>query len=115
MVVTDYHKKRTMENIQKEGTMEFLTRWLCCTSKWSCELRSCDHISTYWSKKKEKCGPSAQECNNTVGITTGSCFHIINTMGETTSSCLAILHCDTTMLFLEGDIVGETTDSLIMS
>jgi len=23
MVVTDYHKKRTMGNIQKEGTMEF--------------------------------------------------------------------------------------------
>jgi len=28
MVVTDYHKKRTMGNVQKEGTMEFPTRWL---------------------------------------------------------------------------------------
>ena len=60
MVVTDYHKKRTMGNIQKEGTMEFPTRWLCCTGKRSCESRSCDYISTYQTRKrKEKCGPSA--------------------------------------------------------
>jgi len=63
MVVTDYHKERTMENVQKEGTMKFLTRWFCCTSKRSCESRSCDRISTYRSRKKEKCGPSAQEHN----------------------------------------------------
>jgi len=63
MVVTDYHKERTIGNIQKEGTMEFLVRRLWCTSKWSCELRSCDCISTYQSRKKEKCGPSAQERN----------------------------------------------------
>ena len=64
MVVTDYHKKRTMGNVQKEGTMEFPTRWFWCTSKRSCESESCDHISTYWSRKiKEKCGPSAQERN----------------------------------------------------
>jgi len=25
MVVTDYHKKRTMGNVQKEGTMKFPT------------------------------------------------------------------------------------------
>jgi len=46
MVVTDYYKKRTIENIQKEGTMKFLTRRLYCTGKWSCESESCDHIST---------------------------------------------------------------------
>jgi len=63
MVVTDYYKGRTIGNIQKEGTMEFPTRWLCCTGKRSYESRSCDHISTYRSRKKEKCGPSAQECN----------------------------------------------------
>ena len=34
--------------------MEFLTRWLCCTSKWSCESRSCDHISTYQTRKERK-------------------------------------------------------------
>jgi len=28
MVVTDYCKKGTMENVQKEGTIEFLVRWL---------------------------------------------------------------------------------------
>jgi len=54
MVVTDYHNERTMENVQKEGTIEFPTRWLCCIGKWSCESRSCDHISTYWSRKERK-------------------------------------------------------------
>jgi len=63
MVVTDYHKKRTIESVQKGGTMEFPTRWLCCTGKWSCESKSCDRISTYRSRKKEKYGPSAQEHN----------------------------------------------------
>jgi len=46
MVVTDYHKKRTIGNVQKEGTMKFPTRWLCCTGKQSCESKSCDRIST---------------------------------------------------------------------
>jgi len=54
MVVTDYHKERTMEIVQKEGTMEFLIKWLCCTGKRSCESRSCDHISTYQSRKERK-------------------------------------------------------------
>ena len=54
MVVTDYHRKRTMRNVQKEGTMKFPTRWLCYTSKWSCELGSCDRISTYRSRKEKK-------------------------------------------------------------
>jgi len=58
MVVTDNHKEGTIEDVQKEGTMKFPTRWF-----WSCESRSCDHISTYRSRKEEKCGPSAQECN----------------------------------------------------
>jgi len=61
MVVTDYHKERTMKSVQEEGTMEFPTRWLCCTGK-----RSCDRISTYQSRKEEKCGPSAQERNSMV-------------------------------------------------
>jgi len=65
MVVTDYHKKGTIENVQKEGTMEFLMKWLCCTGKRSCESGSCDRISTYWTRKKEKYGPSAQERNIT--------------------------------------------------
>ena len=51
----------------------------------------------------------------TVGVTTGPCLRVIDTVGETTGSCLAILRCDATMLVLDGDIVGETTDSLIMS
>jgi len=51
----------------------------------------------------------------TVGVTTGPCLCIIDTVGVTTGLYLAILRCDATMLFLEGDIVGETTDSLIMS
>jgi len=63
MVVTDYHKKRTMVNVQMEGTMEFPTRWLCCTSKRSCESESRDHISTYRSRKREKYRSSAQERN----------------------------------------------------
>ena len=54
MVVTDYHKERTIGNVQKEGTMEFLVRWLCCTSKRSCESRSYDRMSTYQSRKKRK-------------------------------------------------------------
>ena len=37
MVVTDYHRGRTIGNIQKEGTIKFPTRWLCCTGKQSCE------------------------------------------------------------------------------
>jgi len=48
----------------------------------------------------------------TVDITTSPVLCVIDTMGVTTSSCLAILRCDATMLFLGGDIVGETTDSL---
>ena len=58
----------------------------------------------------------------TVGITTGPCrgeaFRdavLEGTVGITTGSYLAILRCDATMLFLDGDIMGETTDSLIMS
>jgi len=51
----------------------------------------------------------------TVGITTGPFLRVIDTVGETTGSCLAILRCDATMLVLGGDIMGETTDSLIMS
>ena len=54
MVVTDYHKKRTIENIQKEGTMEFPVKRLCCTGKQSCESRSYDCISTYQMRKKRK-------------------------------------------------------------
>ena len=34
--------------------MKFPTRWLCCTSKRSCELRSCGRISTYQTRKKRK-------------------------------------------------------------
>jgi len=37
MAVTDYHKERTMENVQKEGTMGFPVKRLCCTGKQSCE------------------------------------------------------------------------------
>jgi len=51
----------------------------------------------------------------TVGVTTGPCLCVIDTVDVTTGSYLAILRCDATMLFLDGDIVGETTDSLIMS
>jgi len=51
----------------------------------------------------------------TVGVTTGLCLCVIDTVGVTTSLYLAILRCDATMLFLGGNIVGETTDSLIMS
>jgi len=69
MVVTDYCKKRTIGNVQKEGTMEFPIEWLCCTGKRSCESRSCDRISTYQSRKEEKCGPSVQECNSQGGTT----------------------------------------------
>jgi len=51
----------------------------------------------------------------TMGVTTGPVLRVIDTVGVTTGSCLAILRCDATMLVLGGDIVGETTDSLIMS
>ena len=51
----------------------------------------------------------------TVGVTTGPDLRVIDTVGATTGSYLAILRCDATMLVLGGDIVGETTDSLIMS
>ena len=51
----------------------------------------------------------------TVGVTTGPYLRAIDTVGVTTGSYLAILRCDATMLVLGGDIVGETTDSLIMS
>ena len=64
------------------------------------------------------CGVGA--CRNadlggTVDVTTGPYRGVIDTMGITTSSFLAILRCDATMLVLGGDIVGETTNSLIMS
>ena len=55
------------------------------------------------------------DLEGTVGITTSPFLCVIDTVGETTGLCLAILRCDTTMLFLDGDIVGETTNSLIMS
>jgi len=64
MVVTDYHKKRTIGSVQKKGTIEFPETWLCCTGKQSCEMWSSDCISTYQSRKERKCGPSAQEHNN---------------------------------------------------
>jgi len=51
----------------------------------------------------------------TMGVTTGPVLCVIDTVGVTTGSYLAILRCDATMLVLGGDIVGETTDSLIMS
>jgi len=54
MVVTDYHKRRTIGNVQNKGTMGFPTRGLCCTGKQSCESRSCDRMSTYWSGKEKK-------------------------------------------------------------
>ena len=50
----------------------------------------------------------------TMGVTTGPCLRVINTVGVTTGLYLAILRCDATMLVVGGDIVGETTDSLIM-
>jgi len=55
------------------------------------------------------------DLEGTVGVTTGPFLRVIDTVGETTGSYLAILRCDATMLVLDGDIVGETTDSLIMS
>jgi len=85
MVVTDYHKERTIENIQKEGTMKSPTRWLCCTSKQSCEVRSGDCISIYWSRKKEKYGPSAQEHNITPFL--DSCYHTTNRRLYKTPCC----------------------------
>ena len=51
----------------------------------------------------------------TVGITTGPVLRVIDIVGVTTDSFVAILRCDATMLVLDGNIVGETTDSLIMS
>ena len=66
-------------------------------------------------------GPCCREAfrdavvGGTVGVTTGPVLRVIDTVGVTTGSYLAILRCDTTMLVLGGDIVGETTDSLIMS
>jgi len=47
----------------------------------------------------------------TVDVTTGPFLGVIDTVGVTTGSWLAILRCDTTMLFFEGDIMGETIDS----
>ena len=55
------------------------------------------------------------DLGGTVGVTTGPCLRVIDTVGVTTGSYIAILRCDATTLFLDGDIVGETTDSLIMS
>jgi len=54
MAVTDYHKGRTIENIQKGGTMEFLAKWFWYTGKQSCESRSGDCISTYQTGKGMK-------------------------------------------------------------
>ena len=51
----------------------------------------------------------------TVGVTTGPVLRVIDIVGVTTDLFVAILRCDATMLVLGGDIVGETTDSLIMS
>ena len=51
----------------------------------------------------------------TVGVTTSPVLCVIDTVGVTTGLYLAILRCDATILVLDGDIVGETTDSLIMS
>jgi len=48
----------------------------------------------------------------TVDVTTGPVLRVIDIVGITTDLFVAILHCDTTMLFLGGDIVGITTDSL---
>jgi len=63
------------------------------------------------------CGEAFHDANlgGTVGVTTGPVLRVIDTVGVTTGSYLAILCCDATMLVLDGDIVGETTDSLIMS
>jgi len=47
-----------------------------------------------------------------VDVTTSPFLHVIDTVGVTTGLYVAILHCNATMVFLEGDIVGETTDSL---
>jgi len=55
------------------------------------------------------------DLEGTVDVTTSPFLRVVDTVGETTGSCLAILCCDATMLVLGGDIVGETTDSLIMS
>jgi len=51
----------------------------------------------------------------TVGVTTGPVLRVIDIVGVTTDLFVAILRCDATMLVLGGDIVGETTDSLIIS
>jgi len=51
----------------------------------------------------------------TVGVTTSPFHHIFDIVGITTDSFVAILRCDATMLILDGDIVGKTTNSLIMS
>jgi len=63
------------------------------------------------------CGEAFHDAvlEGTVGVTTGPCLHVIDTVGVTTGLYLAILRCDATMLVLDGDIVDETTNSLIMS
>jgi len=63
------------------------------------------------------CGEACRDAvlGGTVGVTTGPYRGVIDTVGVTTGSYLAILRCDATMLVLGGDIVGETTDSRIMS
>ena len=45
-------------------------------------------------------------------VTTSPVRGVIDIVGVTTDLFVAILRCDATMLFLGGDIVGETTDSL---
>jgi len=95
MVVTDYHKERTIGNIQKEGTMKFPTRWLCCTGKRSCESRSCDHKYILVKKEKKIYGPSAQEHNMMPFLE--SCYHATNKRLCKTpcqSQCELALACD---------------------
>jgi len=63
-------------------------------------------------------GPICGEACHDADVGCGVAFRdadLGGTVGVTTGSYLAILRCDASMLVLGGDIVGETTDSLIMS
>jgi len=96
-----------------EGTMDVTIGPVCC------DVACCDAV--LGGTVDVTTGPYHGEAcldaflGGTVGVTTSPVLHVIDTVGVTTSLYLAILCCDATMLVLGGDIVGETTDSLIMS
>ena len=112
-VTTGLFRGEACRDANLEGTVDVTTGPFrgeaCCDAVMDCRKACRDAVLDC----RKACRDAA--LGGTVDVTTGPVLRVFDIVDVTTDSFVAILCCDATMLVLGGDIVGETTDSRIMS